>query len=425
VNGSVANGLRVSGAWMERWDLDALLGERLATLELGSSVAIVAIGKAAREMAAGTERNLMGSVARRFIVCDDESARRDPYDAVVRRGDHPVASDDSIRNGEQLVEFVRSATRDSSVLFLISGGASSLCALPQPPLTLADLRGIWRAALAEGVDITTLNQLRAASSAIAGGKILELVGSTTSASLILVDNAVSGAPWVASALTYWFAPSLEEVRALLATVGLADTELGFRFERASSQRAATMTAPSVTHRNVVVAEPGTLLAAADDDARKLGYRVVSMGAQINGDVADVARQWHETLRRETRSGDRFCLIGVGEVTVRVEGNGLGGRCQAFAATMAQHLRGERREVGFVARATDGRDFLAGVGGAWVDGATWDRGVAGGVDWLEVLRQTNSYVALRTLNQLVDGGHTGWNLCDLYVLCVDGHSAVDR
>jgi glycerate-2-kinase len=42
----------------------------------------------------------------------------------------------------------------------------------------------------------------------------------------------------------------------------------------------------------------------------------------------------------------------------------------------------------------------------------------GLDWSSVGRAHDTYPALRALGQLIEGGHTGWNLCDLYVALVD-------
>jgi glycerate 2-kinase len=107
-------------------------------------------------------------------------------------------------------------------------------------------------------------------------------------------------------------------------------------------------------------------------------------------------------------------MGVGEVTVRVGGAGTGGRCQEFAWYMAKVLAELDRDAAFVARASDGRDFVEGVGGAWVERSTLERVLTSGVDWLAVAQANDSHSALRTLGQLLEGGHTGWNLCDLYV-----------
>jgi glycerate-2-kinase len=63
-----------------------------------------------------------------------------------------------------------------------------------------------------------------------------------------------------------------------------------------------------------------------------------------------------------------------------------------------------------------------VGGAWVDNTTRTKAEAMGFAWADVAADNNSHLPLVALDQLVRGGHTGWNLCDLYVACVESRSA---
>ena len=83
-----------------------------------------------------------------------------------------------------------------------------------------------------------------------------------------------------------------------------------------------------------------------------------------------------------------------------------------------HGRGARRvrpTSVFVARASDGRDFVRGVAGAWVDETTRREAQRRGIDWSSIAEQNDTFVGLRTLDQLIDGSSTGWNLCDIYVV----------
>ena len=48
------------------------------------------------------------------------------------------------------------------------------------------------------------------------------------------------------------------------------------------------------------------------------------------------------------------------------------------------------------------------------GGALDHGTRAGLDWLAVAQANDTHSALRALGQLLEGGHTGWNLCDLYV-----------
>jgi hydroxypyruvate reductase len=172
--------------------------------------------------------------------------------------------------------------------------------------------------------------------------------------------------------------------------------------------------PILVHENVVVGEPAMMLRSAIEEASRREYHVIDMGARVIGDVRAVAREWGEVARNVDA---RTALVGVGEVTVQVEGGGQGGRCQEFAWLMAKELGGDRPSA-FVAKASDGRDNVEGVGGAWVSETTMARIGELGLDWSSVARTHDTYPALRALGQLVEGGHTGWNLCDVYVALVD-------
>jgi glycerate 2-kinase len=407
----VEDAMAIASEWLREMNLGSLMKERLASIA-DAAIDVVAIGKAAREMADGAEAALGGRIVRRLVISEEVAGS---MDASVLLGDHPVPGWGSLQAGRRLVAFLHEPSRATTTVFLLSGGASSLCVLPAPSLTLDDLAGVWHAALLHGVDITTLNKIRAATSAIAGGAILREVQTTRSVSLIMVDNVVSGARWVASSMTYDYQPESQEVHKLLDRVGLSDTTLGNRLLAGFEQRRQRMATTAVgQHENVVLADPSLLFERAARSGEQRGYRIVDMGRAIVDDVAEVAEAWRERLLVESSGGERICLLGVGEVSVKVRGSGRGGRCQALAWEMARVLDGVLGSHAFVARASDGRDFVEGVSGAWVDETTYSRAQERGFDWVAVTRDADTFTALNELGQLITGVHTGWNLCDLYV-----------
>ncbi len=402
-----------------RWSTEMQLGSLLEQpLDDGfvdeGPVDVVAIGKASREMADATRRILGARVHRQIVVSDVGDEISDPDDIAIV-GEHPVPGARSLHAGVAVLEFLESREHAESVAFLLSGGASSLCVVPAPPLTVEDLGELWRGALRAGVDITSLNQIRASTSLIGGGALLRHVRAKRSASFILVDNVVSGAPWVASAMTYDYEPTSREVDELWALIAV-DESLRSKMRTAFAERRTLMQREPVTqHRNVVLAEPAMMLKWALAEAARRGYQSVDLGARVSGDVAAVASEWGEAL---CVAGPRSAILGVGEVTVRVEGPGEGGRCQEFAWRMAKELAQGTRDAVFLARSSDGRDFVSGVAGAWVSSDTWARIDERGLSWDDVARTHDTYPALADLGQLIEGGHTGWNLCDIYVALID-------
>jgi glycerate 2-kinase len=412
--------LAISDAWSSELDLHQLIEVQLRKLEvLDVEVDVVAIGKAAREMAVVAREVLGANVLRQLIIVDEGPAFSLDADVEFVIGNHPLPGLGSLLAGERVVEFLEASTDTQCTIFLISGGASSLCSLPTPPVELGDLHELFAAVLESGADITTLNKLRAACSSISGGAILRSVRTPRSISLIMVDNVISGERWVASGLTFDYAPTHDEVRELLDVIGKRESQLAARILDASGARGEIMRVPATTvHENRVIAEPARVLAAVSREGARRGFRVIELGASLHGDVQEIVELMEAQLTTESLIGGPICVVGVGEVTVRVEGSGTGGRCQEFAWRMAEAFGEYERDVIAVARSTDGRDFVQGIAGGWSDRETIRRARARGIDFSSVVRDSDSYSALHELGQLIAGGRTGWNLCDVY-LCVVG------
>ena len=288
----VADARAIATRWREEMDLGELTSALLSESGLReTSVDVVAIGKASREMSAAVVDTLGAGVQRRITVCDEASLRRSPVTPDVVVGEHPVPGEGSLRAGEAVLNFLDQPSAAEATLFLISGGASSLCVAPVPPLSLDDLHAVWEAVLRSGADITTLNMIRAASSQIAGGAVLRHVGTSRSTSFILVDNVISGARWVASALTYDFQPSEDEMVALWDTIDLTDVGLRARLLAGLRSRDTLMSAPRrARHENLVLGEPAMMLGFAVLEAQRRGYEVIDMGASISGDVPRCRRR---------------------------------------------------------------------------------------------------------------------------------------
>jgi glycerate 2-kinase len=403
--------IAIARAWREGLDLTALIGAQVADLAGPSGVDLVALGKAAPEMAAAATAALGARVRRRFIA-SDTFMTGDPRDVVVT-GEHPVPGPGSAEAGRRLLEFLDTSSDVELTLFLISGGASSICVAPVAPLALADLGVVWDRALALGWDITRLNHVRAATSALGGGAVLRRVRTGQSRSLVMVDNVVAGARWVASGLTFDYRPSRLARRRLRRNLGLLDPDVARRIGDAMRGRAALMRRTIASrHENRVLVEPQAALIGVADEARRRGLSIEVMD-DVSGDIMDVVEQWADRLN--TAPDESACFAGVGEVTVRVQGSGRGGRCQEFALRLAPVLSDLGRPGVCVALATDGRDFLEDVAGAWTDESTVRRLAGRGDDVGRVLARHDANGALGALGQVIEGGRTGWNLCDVYVV----------
>jgi glycerate 2-kinase len=410
-----ADAIEIANAFSDDLDSDVIIGGPVRSAVGEAPVDIVAVGKTAREMTAAV-RDAGVRVRREFIVCDERSARQPPVDVNVHIGEHPVPGAGSLSAGTDLIEFLEQAPPTGVTVFLVSGGGSSVCCVPAPPVRGEDLVTVWHSALAAGWDIGTLNEVRTATSALAGGLVRRHVRTPRSLSFICVDNVVSGATGTASGLTFDSFGDETRIQNLIERSTLAATETAARLIEAISPRNGRLAHNAPPHDNVVVADSTTLLSSARARAVALGYKVVELGATLSGDVREIASVIDSAISRADRG--RACVIGVGEATVRVVPGGRGGRCQQLALMLAGPLAERDRAVVAVARASDGCDYLPDVGGAWVDSTTVTKASAAGLDIADAIARCNAHSVLDALGQLIEGSVTGWNLCDLFVSCQD-------
>jgi glycerate-2-kinase len=109
------------------------------------------------------------------------------------------------------------------------------------------------------------------------------------------------------------------------------------------------------------------------------------------------------------------LLGGGEATVTVRGDGSGGRNTEFA--LASCLELERRGIDdwvIASLATDGQDGLTGLAGAIGDGSTGARARATGIDPERALANNDSAAVFKAAGGAVNTGPTGTNVNDLYI-----------
>src|SRR6185436_4221145 len=132
-------------------------------------VGLFAAGKAAAGMARVALAHLGSRAPALLVLPCGHSARGLPRRAVAFAA-HPEPNAASLRAGRRAVRFFRSFGREDTILCLLSGGASSLLAVPREGLTLAQKRRRIRELARTGAPIDALNRLRTKLSAIKGGR---------------------------------------------------------------------------------------------------------------------------------------------------------------------------------------------------------------------------------------------------------------
>lgn len=388
---------------------------------------VVGAGKAAAALAAAVLERLPGeSVAGRIIV--KRGHRRSAPGVVVEEAGHPTPDADSEAATRRLLADLRragsrsgsrSGNRSGSsggrVLLLLTGGASALLAAPAEGITLEEKSRVTDLLLRSGADIHRMNAVRKHLSAVKGGQLLPLLPPGRTGALLISDvvgdrlTSIGSGPATPDPTTFAEAAAVLRDFDLWARV---PESVRRRFEQGAAGRLpeTPKSAPEAPPHHLLASNRRALDAAAAR-ARELGYRVEVFGRDLTGDLHAAARRFARRLVELRGEGRRTALLGGGELTLRVRGDGSGGRCQEFALVAAAALEGVAGAALLVA-GTDGTDGPTDAAGAFADGGSGSRARAAGFDPAGTLARNDSGSLFRATGDLAVTGPTGTNVMDL-------------
>lgn len=331
---------------------------------------------------------------------------------------HPSPNAASEEAGRRALELANGSKADGRLLVLLSGGASSLLAVPANGLSLSEKVDTARALMNAGVAIADLNCVRKHLSAIKGGRL----GAAASRVLTLAisdvhgpiadDPAVIGSgPTVADPTT--FADALRVVRT--ASLGSPlPARVVAHLERGDDETPKPGDARLSSSTFEVIGHRRTAMEGAAAEARRRGYQVEIIEAATTGEARDAGLAFARWAVQ--RAGEPpTCVIASGETTVHVRGSGRGGRNQEFALGAAAALDVQTRVAAVGSAGTDGIDGPTDAAGAVVDTDTVTRASRAGLDVVRALESNGAYDFFAPLGDLIVWGPTGTNVGDLHVL----------
>jgi glycerate 2-kinase len=402
--------------------------ETLEALTRAAAVDVIAAGKAAAPMidacaaAAGVPlRTLLAVGPKR----SPESAVTLAASAVWYDAGHPLPDGGSVAGARRALEVAHAATEGDLLLVLISGGGSSLMALPAPEIALDAKQRTARFLMERGADIYELNTVRKHLSAIKGGQLaLAARGSvlTLAVSDVVGDDVsvIASGPTVGDDST--FAEALEVLDRRGGRAVYPDAVVDRLVRGAAGDVPETPSRGDPRLARAVARVIGPQRGAIDGARRAaeaLGYHVHVVAEPVTGEARESARQHIARTAQAIASMPRpVCVIASGETTVTVRGTGKGGRNQEFALAMAQSLGTFGPQVTAASVGTDGIDGPTDAAGAIVDPTTFARAAAAGLAAPEdYLTDNNTYEFFDRIGDLVRTGPTNTNVGDLQVILV--------
>jgi glycerate 2-kinase len=370
-------------------------GERFDGANAGD-VVVVAIGKAASAMVRGVV-SVLGPV-RGLAVSNHEGDCPVP----LMLGAHPVPDETSLTCGEAMLAFVGSVAPKDVVIYLISGGGSTVAVAPTIGVSLSDLADLNRVLMASGVPIGAMNEVRSSVSRLKGGRLASACAADRSVTLVLSDVVGAGPSHVASGPT------------LGAGMGTAAQEVIARYRIRDALSPSVMTAIDDFSLISGVYQPFAVVGSTEVAANAAARFLASRGVPSHIVTTELEGEARTESRRLVHDAGRGTVtIATGETTVTVKGEGIGGRNQEATLAVAIGISGS--DTVFLACGTDGIDGPNPAAGAVVDGNTAAMARSLGVDLQDALFRNDSYTALAELDAVVIRGDTGTNVADIWMV----------
>ncbi|WP_265108043.1 glycerate kinase type-2 family protein [Halosolutus halophilus] len=411
-------------------DLDGktfAVGDAAYDLDEYDRLLVLGGGKASGGFAAALADRLGSRLDGGAVVTTNvDTAAAGPID--VREGDHPTPTERNVQATAEILERAGSATGETLVLAIVTGGASALWCAPATDLTLSDLQRTTDALLASGASIDEINAVRKHCSAIKGGQLARAAAPATVVTLAISDVVGDDPSVIGSGPTVPDASTFGDALAVLDRYDIRDSvpeSVVDRLERGADGELAETpdeNDPAVAENEGdwhCLANGRTAIDAARDVARERGYEPLVLSSRLGGEASEVGRVHAGVAAEIAAGGDPVerpaIVLSGGEVTVTVDGDGTGGPNQELALATALELADTGTDAILASVDTDGIDGPTDAAGAIVDRESIPPDESETAR--RALAENDVYDALDDRSALLRTGYTGTNVNDLRVLVV--------
>jgi glycerate-2-kinase len=389
---------------------------------------ITGFGKAAGPMARAAEEKLRDYLSEGVVITgyghgvDLERIR-------IREAGHPIPDANSVKGAQELVHMLKNADEDDLVIVLISGGGSALCTQPCEGIKLTDIQTMTELLLKCGADINEINTIRKHISQVKGGQLAVTAHPVSLLSLIISDVIDDRLDTIASGPTVPDATTFQEAHDILRKYDISERspaavrnriQLGIEGKIDDTPKSDDIRFQKT--RNVIIAHNLTALRAIAKRAEEMGYRPLLISSRINGDTRITAQVFGAIIKDVVASSHTtqqpVCIIAGGEMTVRVSGQGKGGRNQDFCLALTPLINGLDRVI-VLSAGSDGADGPTEAAGAIIDSTTLSKAQDIGLDIDEALVDNDSNEFFRKSGGLLITGPTRTNIMDIQIALVHG------
>lgn len=380
---------------------------------------VIGAGKASAAMAHAVEQHWPGPLSGLVVTRYGYAVPCERIEIV--EASHPVPDAAGMQAAQRMLDLVANLQADDTVLCLISGGGSSLLALPLDGISLEDKQALNRALLASGATIGEMNCVRRHLSAIKGGRLAAACHPAQVITLAISDVPGDKLGDIASGPTVGDATTCEDALAIVRRYGMdLPNSLRAVLESGRGESVKPCDPRLARTRTTLIATPQMALEAAAGVARAAGVTPYILGDSLEGEARDVGKVMAGIALQTALRGQPFpapcVLLSGGETTVTVRGNGRGGRNVEFLLALGIALDGHEG-IHALAGDTDGVDGQEDIAGAYLAPDTLQRAWALGIKPRDSLDNNDGHGFFQALGDSVITGPTLTNVNDFRAILI--------
>lgn len=403
-----------------------VIGPQNFYLDSINKIYVIGAGKASALMALETEKILGNRITGGQIIvkyghsCELENIN-------VTEAGHPLPDSNGFCATEKILEIAAKVSRNDLVICLLSGGGSALLpdfpkgSSPEEIISVNDLL------VNCGASIDEINTVRKHLSMVKGGQLARAFHPATLISLILSDvvgdqlSVIASGPTSPDPTTYRQALDILRKYELLQSVPeniLKYLQAGESGDIPETPKPGDPVFDRTS--NIIVGSNHLALEAAKREAENLKFNTFIITDRLQGEVTSSAGYIAETSLKYLHDEvvvKPVCLLFGGETTVKISGNGLGGRNQHLALTCSMILSGYEG-ITVLAAGTDGTDGPTDVAGAVVDKETIPDAISENIDPEKFLKDYDTYHFFKLTGGHIITGPTLTNVMDIIVVIVE-------
>ena len=404
-----------------------VIGGQLIERNTFDHIYVIGSGKAAAAMAAATEA-ILGHLVKEGLVVTKYGHSLPTGKIRILEAAHPVPDTQGVEAVAQTLQLLEKVTKDDIVICLISGGASALwCDVP-PGIVLSEVQAAFDQLIRSGAAIHEVNTVRKHLSDIKGGQLVRHCNGARVFSLIISDvpgddlEAIASGPTVADPSTFQDAYTILGRYNLLSTLPQRvrlHIEKGCQGMIAETPKPADALLKNTV--NKIIGNNRMAIEAAAKKAKDMGYHTHIIDPLITGDAETEARKL-VALTLNYCGQKPACIIQGGETTVKVTGQGKGGRNQHFVLAALNELNNMQDKSGLhdiciLSGGTDGTDGPTDATGGVIDQETLMQAAREHLSIESYLNNQDAYHFLERTNSLVITGPTQTNVMDIMIAIV--------